>query len=117
MGADLTGDTDVVDRVQLLYSCCLRSRCILYRIATACHTVRPTPARGRVRRVRSGELCWRQFLGREAEARACASEAQRLDPILTIEWLRANPYSKERVLVSQPAGYEGLLRAEEPGSR
>jgi adenylate cyclase len=54
------------------------------------------------------------LLGRETEARASASEARRLDPILTMEWLRANPYSNEPAYLRlNQRLYEGLLRAEE----
>jgi adenylate cyclase len=54
------------------------------------------------------------LLGREAEARASAAEARRLDPILTTEWLRANPYSDEpEYLRLNQRVYEGLLRAED----
>jgi adenylate cyclase len=54
------------------------------------------------------------LLGRKAEARASVSEARRLDPILTTEWLRANPYSEEpEYLRLNQRVYEGLLQAEE----
>jgi hypothetical protein len=70
-----------------------------------------------VRRARSGELCWWRFLGSGAEARACANEAQRLDPILTIEWLPANSYSKEpEYLCLNQRAYERLLRRKSVGA-